>query len=402
MPSPETILSGLAAIANDWRWLAIGWHVWLAVLTGLLVGGWRPLVRRAEWLLLTPLFSVAVLAWLSGNPFNGAMFVGLGAALGLESFRISSAPLRLASPAWIARGAALVGFGAAYPHFLQVDSLAAYVVAAPFGLLPCPTLSVVIGSTLVFANLGSRRWSALLLAVAVLYGAIGVFRLGVALDWGLFIGAALLVARIMEDGALWRSVRADGAEHARPLPGDDRISDPLATLTHAITIHCGPRAVWPWLAQMGAGSRAGWYSYDFLDNGRHPSATRVIPELQSVAVGMVFPALPGITEGFEVLSVDPPTSLVLGWPLAAGAPVVTWAFVLEPRPGFATRLIVRVRGGQGYRFHGLPGPVSKPLVRAVHFLMQRRQLLGIAQRAESTAPMPGRVAPVPEPEGHRV
>ena len=30
--------------------------------------------------------------------------------------------------------------------------------------------------------------------------------------------------------------------------------------------------VWPWLVQMGAGSRAGWYSYDFLDNGRRPSA----------------------------------------------------------------------------------------------------------------------------------
>ena len=31
---------------------------------------------------------------------------------------------------------------------------------------------------------------------------------------------------------------------------------------------------------MGAGSRAGWYSYDLLDNGRRPSATRLVPELQ--------------------------------------------------------------------------------------------------------------------------
>jgi hypothetical protein len=42
MPSPDTILSGLASIANDWRWLAIGWHLWLAMLTGLLAGGWWP------------------------------------------------------------------------------------------------------------------------------------------------------------------------------------------------------------------------------------------------------------------------------------------------------------------------------------------------------------------------
>jgi len=381
MPSPETILTGLAAIANDWRWLAIAWHVWVAVLVVLLVGGWRPSVRTAWRLLIAPLISVAVLAWRSGNPFNGAMFIGLAVALALESFRVPDEPVRSASPAWIARGAALVVFGAIYPHFLQADSPAAYVVASPFGLLPCPTLSVVIGSTLVFANLGSRRSSALLLIAAALYGAIGVFRLGVALDWGLFVGAALLVARML-DGALWRSVRADRAERVRSLPGDDLIAQPLATLTHAITIERDRRAVWPWLAQMGAGSRGGWYSYDFVDNGRHPSATRVVPELQSIAVGTLFPALPGISEGFRVLSVEPGASLVLAWPLATGAPVVTWAFVLEPRPGPATRLIVRARGGQGYRFHGLPGWLSKPLISVVHFLMQRRQLLGIAQRAE--------------------
>jgi len=72
MPSPETILAGLAAIANDWRWLAMAWHVWVAVLLGLLVGGWRPSVRTAWRLLIAPLISVAVLAWRSGNPFNGA------------------------------------------------------------------------------------------------------------------------------------------------------------------------------------------------------------------------------------------------------------------------------------------------------------------------------------------
>jgi hypothetical protein len=27
--------------------------------------------------------------------------------------------------------------------------------------------------------------------------------------------------------------------------------------------------VWPWLAQMGSG-RAGWYAYDFIDNGGAP------------------------------------------------------------------------------------------------------------------------------------
>jgi hypothetical protein len=80
-------------------------------------------------------------------------------------------------------------------------------VASPFGLLPCPTLLVVVGSTLVVANLGSWRWSGPLLMAAALYGAIGVFRLGVALDWGLLIGAALLAARMVEDRAPWAILR---------------------------------------------------------------------------------------------------------------------------------------------------------------------------------------------------
>ena len=46
----------------------------------------------------------------------------------------------------------------------------------------------------------------------------------------------------------------------------------------------------------GAGPRGGWYSYDWLDNGRQPSATRIVPELQHPAVGTIFPALPSVTE----------------------------------------------------------------------------------------------------------
>jgi hypothetical protein len=51
------------------------------------------------------------------------------------------------------------------------------------------------------------------------------------------------------------------------LTGDELIMLSIGTLTHAITIRRSPGDVWPWLVQMGAG-RAGWHSYDFLDNGR--------------------------------------------------------------------------------------------------------------------------------------
>jgi hypothetical protein len=136
---------------------------------------------------------------------------------------------------------------------------------------------------------------------------------------------------------------------------------------------------------MGAGSRAGWYSYDCLDNGRQPSATRIRPELQLLRIGMVFPALPGATDGFVLLAFEPDRFVVLGWPSPDGPPLVTWAFVLREVPA-GTRLVVRARAGPDYTFRGLPPWVGQRVIRSVHFTMQRRQLIGIATRAERLPP----------------
>jgi hypothetical protein len=180
----------------------------------------------------------------------------------------------------------------------------------------------------------------------------------------------------------YRSVAASRDERARRLPGDELIPDTIGQLTHAITIHRPPRDVWPWLVQMGAGSRAGWYSYDRLDNGGRPSATRILPYLQQVHVGTLFPALPGRTDGFQVLAVDPGVSLVLGWRTPDGKTITTWAFALEHAHNTTTRLITRARASSQYPFFGLPRVIGDAAVRAVHFVMQRKQLLGIARRAE--------------------
>jgi hypothetical protein len=198
----------------------------------------------------------------------------------------------------------------------------------------------------------------------------------------------------------YRSVRASRGERWRSLPGDDLIPAAQGMLTHAITIRRPRSEVWPWLVQMGAG-RAGWYSYDFVDNGWQHSAERLVPKLQHIAVGDVFPALPQLTEGFVVLQYQPERYLVLGWPSPAGPPITTWAFVLEePEPG-CTRLIVRSRADTGYRPpFGLPKWTVKTLVPLGHAVMQRKQLLGIARRAEAWAHSltpPGRPSPLPQP-----
>ena len=180
-----------------------------------------------------------------------------------------------------------------------------------------------------------------------------------------------------------RSVRASADERTRALPGDALIPACRGSFTHAITIHRRPDAVWPWLVQMGAGSRAGWYSYDWLDNGRRPSAARIEPVLQQVSVGSVFPALPGVTDCFTLLAFEPERYLILGWWSADRGVLMTWAFVLERTANESTRLIVRARAGAEYRFQGLPLWLTAPIVRVVHAVMERKQLLGIARRVEA-------------------
>ncbi|HXY51478.1 MAG TPA: SRPBCC family protein [Terriglobales bacterium] len=176
-------------------------------------------------------------------------------------------------------------------------------------------------------------------------------------------------------------VRATSAEQDKALAGDDLIPQPIGAVNHAITIHRPPREVWPWLVQMGSG-RAGWYAYDSVDNGGHRSAERVLPEYQNISVGDVFPALPGAKDVFVVAQYEPERSLVLSWRLPDGRYQTTWAFVLEQPQPDQTRLIVRGRVASGYRPYGLPQWVALSTGRVAHFIMQRRQLLGIAGRAE--------------------
>jgi hypothetical protein len=193
MPSAEAVLSGLAGIANEWRGLAVAWHVYVgSVLIGLLAG-WRPSARVAGSALLAPLLSVSAMAWVSGNPFNGAVFGALTLALaivarGLSGARVAAVP----TPALVA-GLVLVAYGWGYPHFLVVSHWSEYAYAAPLGLLPCPTLAAIIGLTLMFGLFRSRPWSLTLATAGLAYGAIGVFRLGVTLDYGLLAGTAALL-----------------------------------------------------------------------------------------------------------------------------------------------------------------------------------------------------------------
>jgi hypothetical protein len=174
-----------------------------------------------------------------------------------------------------------------------------------------------------------------------------------------------------------RAVRPLGDEARRPLPGDELVRDAKARWTHAITIRARPAEIWPWLLQMGC-RRAGWYSYDGLDNGGVPSADRIVPELQHPEVGSIFPMTPVADDGFVVRDLQPQRALVLTDPGGSA----TWAFVLEPIGATGTRLVTRVRAGYERPAAGL---LIGLLWRPIHFGMQRRQLLNLRRRLEAVA-----------------
>ena len=191
MPGPERVIGGLTELAQQWHWLAVAWHVLLAALLVGFYAGWRPTTNAFLAVLIAPLISVSVLAWVSGNPFNGSAFALLAVSLGGRALwepehRVGPGPRHLRVP-----GVLLVAFGAAYPEFTD-GSPWARVVTAPLGLLPCPTLAVVAGLVLMMRG---PRWTlpAMLAVAACAYAILGVFWLGVESDLVL-LGAALLLA----------------------------------------------------------------------------------------------------------------------------------------------------------------------------------------------------------------
>ncbi|MGB5661430.1 MAG: hypothetical protein WBO54_18310, partial [Thermoanaerobaculia bacterium] len=70
------------------------------------------------------------------------------------------------------------------------------------------------------------------------------------------------------------------------MPGDSYLEDGAqrrVAMTRAVTINASPEIVWPWLAQMGRG--AGWYSVDWLDNGRKATARHIVSWIPPAELG---------------------------------------------------------------------------------------------------------------------
>jgi hypothetical protein len=212
MPSASEILASLQAIANDAATLAIVWHAVIFLALAAVAAGFRPSGRNLAWIALLPVLSVSVVAYWYGALFNCFVFAALAAALAFFVPREKDEKSRRGPPWAIVLGSALVAFGWTYPHFLDPSrSPLAYLYAAPVGLIPCPTLSLVIGVALVSGASGGTRGALLLAMAGLFYGLVGMVKLGVELDAVLVAGALGLLALVLGGASgttparLWRA-----------------------------------------------------------------------------------------------------------------------------------------------------------------------------------------------------
>jgi len=195
MPKTQEILNGLQTIVDNHSFIAIIWHIFFYLLIIALVANWRPSNKVLGTLICLPVISVAVLAWSSGNPFNGILFTILAILILIFGLRASGLPVSFSTWPFVGIGILMIVFGLVYPHFIKANAIFEYLYASPVGLIPCPTLSVVIGIVLLFNAFNSPAISLSLVIFGLFYGLFGVLKLGVMLDLFLVIGSISLLIK---------------------------------------------------------------------------------------------------------------------------------------------------------------------------------------------------------------
>jgi hypothetical protein len=177
-------------------------------------------------------------------------------------------------------------------------------------------------------------------------------------------------------------------------PGERLVRQPRIDATLATTIQASPLQVWPWLAQLGQ-DKGGFYSYDWLENlmglDIH-NANAIVPQWQNLRSGQLIMLAPDF--GVPVVALEPNRYLVMHGDTrlddGSAPPVrpgefleVLWGFYLYETPDGRTRLVSR------WIANFTPTPLNRLFYHVFlepgAFLMLRRMLLGIKERAEQAA-----------------
>jgi proline iminopeptidase len=213
---------------------------------------------------------------------------------------------------------------------------------------------------------------------------------------GLMGAAAVAYARLVRPRLI--SWGATEEEITGPFPGADLVPGGERSGAMAVTIDARPEQVWPWLLQLGW-DRAGWYSWDHLDNAGRPSAHEIHPEWQDLAVGdylRYWAPGGGAMDAYAVAVLEPNRFLGLhglsdlrgrtldpGQPRPAGYIEGLWGFLLNELPEGRTRLVVS--GYQAMRPRWLEPVVFSWLFPPVVWVMQARMLAVLKRNAERAA-----------------
>ena len=420
MPSADEILQSLGYLARNHQRISILWHVAVySLLLFLLLAKRKPSNRFIGCFLALLLLSVSFFAWHVENPFTGMFFLIAGCFSFFLSVRAESKEIS-PNPSFLMRaaGSVILFFGIIYPHFLG-PHLFVYLYAAPIGIIPCATLLVVTGFSLLFLLRQSLKCMWTLLIADLFYGLFGVFRLQVYIDVILlFASCALFVQLILQQKVssnknkpslqkipLFRttmsrlifisifsivsayviypwlcSLSASSRESKMKLPGDEIVENATEGYTMGATITASPSKVWPWLLQMGQG-KGGFYTHEWVEDifaADIHNADSILPEFQALAPGDTVwltpdPYLSKKGQHMIVALIDSPFALVYKQ-VSPGGSIGTWAFFLQQHSSNSTRLLFRRRGINPTTFDR----ISKP----GYYFMDNGMLSGIKQRAE--------------------
>jgi hypothetical protein len=170
-------------------------------------------------------------------------------------------------------------------------------------------------------------------------------------------------------------------ESARTFPYDELVPDPTWSSTRAVTVAATPEQIWPWLVQVGWG-RAGYYGYDWVDNGGKPSAWEIMPEHQHLEIGTKFPMSPWTA--MYCRDFEAPRWMLLRMGKASGeGDIGTFLYYLDPIDEAHTRLIIRMR--DKYRWFNPPILAMQLAVDVGDIFFQWAHLQGVKARAERMA-----------------
>ncbi len=161
----------------------------------------------------------------------------------------------------------------------------------------------------------------------------------------------------------------------RSMPGDEIVCEASFNATRAVTINASPENIYPWIVQIGL-NRAGWYSYDLLDNLARKSAETILPEFQKIKIGDLIPMSPDGKQGVWVKEFSE-NEWILWWDKIDDT---TWVWGIYSDGEQCCRLVTRVR--MKYRWLSLSA-IFNLVIEFFDLPMMRKCMLGIKKRAES-------------------